>query len=193
MEKKRNPNKTSDPSKPLNIREDAFCREYVIDFNGTQAAIRAGYSSKGASVHASRLLLTPKINKRLAELIEERNKRTEVSADWVLKRLVDDVTADLASLYDEHGHLKQMQDWPMAFRTGLVAGLETALEKDGEDADGKPIYTQVRKVKLADRSRLLEMLGRHVNVAAFKDRVEVDVKDELALRLKEARERVKRR
>jgi len=40
----------------LTAKQERFCREYVIDLNGTQAAIRSGYSSKGADVQACRML-----------------------------------------------------------------------------------------------------------------------------------------
>lgn len=153
-------------------KQEAFCREYLIDLNGTQAAIRAGYSVKGAHVQAAQLLSNPKVSEHLQTLMMERAQRTEIDADWVLKRLAQDATADLADLYDEHGNLKPVGEWPMAFRTGLVAGVETAQERDGDDPEGNPVYVTVRKVKLMDRTKLLEMIGRHVNIGAFKDKIE---------------------
>jgi phage terminase small subunit len=158
--------------KNLTPKQEAFCREYLIDLNGTQAAIRAGYSVKGAHVQAAQLLSNTKVSEYLQTLMEARSKRTEVDADWVLKRLAQDATADLADIYDENGNLKQVHEWPMAWRTGLIAGVETVTERDGEDENGKPEFSMVRKVKLSDRAKLLEMIGRHVGVQAFKDKVE---------------------
>jgi phage terminase small subunit len=153
-------------------RQKAFCREYLIDLSATQAAIRAGYSPKRADAIGYENLRKPEVAKYLAEKMQERAERAEIDADWVLKRLVEDATADLADLYDENGHLKSVHDWPMAWRTGLVAGIDTVQERIGTDPEGKPEFAIVRKVKLADRSKLLELLGKHVDIGAFKDRVE---------------------
>lgn len=75
----------------LNARQQRFVDEYCIDLNATQAAIRAGYSKNTAEVQASRLLR----NVKIAEAIEAKRKRlevkAEVSAEWVLKELVDNV------------------------------------------------------------------------------------------------------
>ena len=90
----------------------------------------------------------------------------------MLKRLARDATADLADLYNENGSLKSVHEWPIAWRTGLVAGIETVQERDGEDPDGNPVYATVRKVKLLDRTKMVELIGKHVDVGAFKEKVE---------------------
>ena len=64
-----------------------FCQELVIDDNATQAAIRAGYSPKGAKQQAARLLTNVDLQRAVADLRAERARRLEVSADRVLKEL----------------------------------------------------------------------------------------------------------
>lgn len=155
-------------------KQEAFVREYLIDLNATQAAIRAGYSARTANEQGARLVANVSVRSAIEAAKSERAKRTEINADWVLRRLHSDATADLSELYDETGNIRPMKDWPMAFRTGLVAGIETVQERDGDD------YVTVRKVKLADRGKLLEMIGRHIGVGAFKDKVEHDVGGTLA-------------
>lgn len=61
-----------------------FVFEYIIDFNGTQAAIRAGYSEKTAQQQASRLLLNVVIQTAIDEAIADRRKRLRIDADSVL-------------------------------------------------------------------------------------------------------------
>lgn len=156
----------------LTPKQQAFCREYLIDLNCTQAAIRAGYSARTAKAQGSRLLTNVDVAEYLKKLMDERANRTEIDSDWVLKRLARDATADVADLYDENMHLKSVHEWPEEWRTGLVVGIDTVQERDGHDADGNPQYVTVRKIKLADRSRLLDMIGRHVRVGAFKDKIE---------------------
>jgi phage terminase small subunit len=159
----------------LTPKQEAFCREYLIDLNGTQAYLRAGYkvsSERVATVNAARLLTNADVSAHLQTLMGKRAEKTEIDAEWVLKRLAQDATADVSDLYDENGNLKSVHEWPMAWRTGLVAGIDTMHTQIGTDAEGKPAFVTVRKVKLADRSKLLELLGKHVDIGAFKDRVE---------------------
>ena len=68
----------------LNIKQQRFCEEFLVDFNGTQAVLRAGYSKTGASVTASRLLRNPKVCTYIKQLKEEQSKRTEIDADYIL-------------------------------------------------------------------------------------------------------------
>lgn len=73
----------------LNPKQEQFCQEYIIDLNGTQAAIRTGYSAKTANAQASRLLTDVNIKNRIDELLAMRSKRTEITADYVLKSIVE--------------------------------------------------------------------------------------------------------
>ena len=166
-----------------------FVAEYLKDLNATQAAIRAGYSQRTANQQGPALLV--KLGTEIAEAMTARTDAVRVDAAWVLKRLHDEATADLASIYDDNGHLRPIAEWPMVFRTGLVAGVETAMERDGADEDGKPQFVTVRKIKLSDRVRLVELIGKHVGVQAFKDRIEVMDVTPRATRLRAARERSK--
>src|ERR1043166_5132195 len=83
--------KKSNQSKPTQaekaLREEIFAREYVVDLNGTRAAIAAGYSAKGADVAAARLLGNARVKQSIAEIIEQRTKKLEISADEVLTEL----------------------------------------------------------------------------------------------------------
>lgn len=174
-------------------KQAAFVREYLADpgLNASAAYMRAYPTVKPASarVQASRMLADPNIASAIAEEMEKRAKRTQIDADWVLKRLHADANADLADIYDTNGHLKPVNEWPMTWRTGLVAGVETVMERDGTDEDGKPIYVTVRKVKLADRTRIVELAGKHVGVGAFKDRIEHSGEVTISDRIKRAEER----
>lgn len=85
----------------LSARQESFCQQYVIDHNGTQAAIRAGYSISGAHVQAARLLSYPKVRRRLAELEEAALARVEVSQEDVIRMLV--ATYESALKANQHG------------------------------------------------------------------------------------------
>lgn len=70
-------------------RHERFCQEYVIDYNGTQAAIRAGYKEKNARSQASALLTNPNILARVRELQQEQVERLAVTQDYVVLQLID--------------------------------------------------------------------------------------------------------
>jgi len=156
-------------------KQAAFVREYLIDLNAAAAARRAGYSERTARQMGDENLSKPDIAAAIAAAQAERAERTKVDSDWVLKRLADEADADLADIYDEIGNLKPIHQWPLIWRQGLVQGVETVTERVGEDADGNPEYAQVKKVKLSDRIKRVDLIGKHVDVQAFKEKVDVTV------------------
>lgn len=161
----------------LSDRQWQFCLEYLITFNQTYATIDAGYSEKGASVQGGRLLSHVKVAAAIAYLIEERTKRTLIDADWLLERLAAEATADVADLYEEDGvTLKPISEWPKIWRTGLVSGVKTK-PKMVADIYGNIIKMAVTDITLSDRVRRLELIGKHVDVQGFSDKVDHSSKD----------------
>lgn len=73
----------------LTDKQEAFCQEYLLDLNATQAAIRAGYSESTAQEQGSRLLSNVIVASRVRELMSGRAERVQVDADWVLGRLIE--------------------------------------------------------------------------------------------------------
>src|SRR5690554_3470514 len=71
----------------LTDKQKRFCEEYIIDLNRTKAAIRADYSEETADVQGSRLLKNVKVQKEIEKLKKARSKRTQITADRVLKEL----------------------------------------------------------------------------------------------------------
>lgn len=143
-------------------KQQRFVEEYLIDLNATQAAIRAGYSEATAGEIGCENLKKPNIAEAIAEAKESRSKRTQVDADWLLKRLEEESDADIADLYDADGNVKSVHEWPKIWRQGLVAGIDTAYDSEGN---------AIHKIRLSDRAKRLEMVGKHVSVQAFKDKV----------------------
>lgn len=76
----------------LNDKQAAFAREYLVDFNATQAAIRAGYSRKTAGSQGHDLLKKPEIQELLAEFREKAAERTITDTAWVRQRLREEAT-----------------------------------------------------------------------------------------------------
>lgn len=151
----------------LTAKQARFVEEYLIDLNATQAAIRAGYSKKTARSQGQRLLTNVDIEAAIAVAKANRSAETGIDAAWVLKRLAAEADADLADLYDDGGGLKPVSEWPEIWRKGLVAGLDV----EEVTVEGT-VVAHVRKVKLSDRLKRIELIGKHVEVQAFKDQVE---------------------
>jgi len=72
-------------------KQEAFVREYLVDMNATQAAIRAGYSRRTAHAIGHENLTKPEIAAAIEAATIERAKRTEITADYVLEGIRDTV------------------------------------------------------------------------------------------------------
>lgn len=68
----------------LNEKQKQFCEEYIIDLNGTQAAIRAGYSKKTARAIANELLTKLDVQEYICELKNKRSERVKYSQDELM-------------------------------------------------------------------------------------------------------------
>ncbi|EPC3803836.1 terminase small subunit [Enterobacter ludwigii] len=184
-----NPKRKSTQYKPLTAKVEAYCQEYIkCPENQTQAAINAGYSHKTAAKFASQNMRDERVKKRIAELMEERNKRNRVSADYVLMRLVEIDQMDVLDILNDDGSLKPIREWPKIWRTTLSGfDLSSTIMNMNEDS----IETILKKIKWPDKVKNLELIGKHVDVNAFKERLEVSGTVTIADRMAAARRRVK--
>ena len=141
----------------LNLRQERFCREYVVDGNGTQAAIRAGYATTGADVHASRLLGNSRVRWLIDRLKAQQGARVDASADRVREELARMAFFNAADFVGPDGEVL-----PVHALSRDQAAAIVGLEAEG----GK-----VRKYKLADKRQAAVDLGRHFGM--FIDRHEI--------------------
>lgn len=175
--------------KPLTAMQEAYCQSYIkTPENQTQAAINAGFSPNTAHVKASVMMRDERIQKRIAELMAERNKRLRVSADYVLLRLVEIDQMDVLDILNDDGTLKPIRQWPKIWRTTL-SGFD--LSSTIMNMDETSIETILKKIKWPDKVKNLELIGKHVDVNAFKERLEVSGTVTIADRMAKARLRVK--
>ena len=73
----------------LNEKQKQFCEEYIIDLNGTQAAIRAGYSKKTARAIANELLTKLDIQEYICKLKNKRSERVKYSQDELMRDILE--------------------------------------------------------------------------------------------------------
>ena len=130
----------------LTAKQEAFCLEYMKDLNATQAAIRAGYSPTSARQIADANMTKHDIAERIVELKKERSDNTKIDAAYVLRQAVK-------------LHERCMQE------------VKPIVDRDGEvvkDDDGNKLY----KFDANGAKGALELIGKHVDVNAFKERIE---------------------
>jgi len=158
----------------LTDKQARFVAEYIVDLNARQAAIRAGYSLRGVN-NGYRLLKNPTVAVAVDKALAERARRVGINQDMIIEEL-----ARLALTGGAAGD-------------NAAAGLKkpaTRKERRGPaKAPAKGGGTQPG-VKMSDKLKALELLGRHLGM--FKDKAEVVVVADLAAMLQAARERAKR-
>ena len=152
----------------LTPKQQRFVEEYLIDLNATQAAIRAGYSEKTAKVIAAQNLSKLNVQEAIEEAQNKRQEQTQIDAAYVLKRLVEIDQMDVLDIMDDDGNVKPLREWPKIWRQ-YISNIETISVDDGEG--------WLKKIKWPDKVKNLELLGKHVSVGAFKDKIEHTGKD----------------
>lgn len=173
-------------------RRDLFVKEYLHDLNATKAAQRAGYSKKAARVQGHRLLTNAAIAAKIQAEMDKRAAKLEITGEKVLRELA---LMGFANMYD----YMQVQpdgtarvDLSKLTREQAAAIQEITVDDvGGGSGDGKREAVRRTRLKLLDKIRALEHIGRHLKL--FPDKVEVS--GELGLiveRLQAARRRCAR-
>jgi len=148
----------------LTDKQSLFIKEYLIDLNATQAAIRAGYSKDTAQRIGSENLSKPLIQDGIQKAMQRRSDRVEVTQDMVVKELARIAFLDMRQAFDSDGNLLAIPDMPEDVARA-VGGMDIAEIGDGENKIGA-----MKKVKLIDKKGALELLGRHMKM--FTDKTE---------------------
>lgn len=152
----------------LTDKQELFAREYLKDLNATQAAIRAGYSEKTAKEVGYENLTKPHVLELVAELKAQRVEQTGIDAAYVLRRLTEIDQMDVLDILLANGELKPIKDWPKVWRTTL-SGMDVVEMASAESA------ALLKKIKWPDKVKNLELLGKHVDVQAFKENIKTEV------------------
>jgi phage terminase small subunit len=159
---KRNGKKPNGKKPVASERQKLFAREWVVDFNGTQAAIRAGYAEGSAHVTASRLLSDDKIQAEIAKEAEKAMRRVNLTQDRVLRELLAIAMADIREFISWTEDTVKMKP-----SSELTATQGAAISEVSQMITSK---SSNLKFKLHSKERALELLGRHL--ALFIDRHE---------------------
>lgn len=142
----------------LTGRQEAFCNEYLVDLNGTKAAIRAGYSPVSAAEVASQNLRMSNIQARISQLRESTGKGYNITRERIAQELARISFFDIRNIFDDNGKLKSPEDWSDE-EAAAVSGLETEQLTEGYGND-KVVIGQLKKVKITDKKGALDSLAK---------------------------------
>lgn len=149
----------------LTEKQQRFVDEYLIDLNATQAAIRAGYSSKTADAIGCENLTKPNIQQKIAEHMAECSKRTGINQDRIVLELARIAFVNIDDVVDtETGKIL-----PNASRDDLAC-IEGIKYKESDNQFGGSVE---REVKIAPKMKALELLGKHLGM--WNDKLDVNV------------------
>lgn len=126
----------------LTDKQEIFAKEYIVDLNATQAAIRAGYSENTAKQQGSRLLTNADIRAYIEEHQKKRAAKLELDAQWVLDKLTQVVEKSMQE--------KEVEKWDYSERQLIGTG-EYVYDSNGAN-------------------KALELIGKHLGM--FKDKIE---------------------
>lgn len=137
-----------------------------------EAGRLAGFSEKNAAQTASRALALPHVKAYYDEQLAARTKRTGIDADYVLRRLAEIDEMDIADIYDAEGKMLPPHKWPKVWRQNV-----------------KEVDLKTGKIKLQEKLKTLELIGKHVGVRAFAELVEITDTTGIAERMNKAKKR----
>lgn len=147
--------------------ERRFVENLLADpmMNASRAAKKAGTTSVEPNTIAHQTLMRPKVAALVSKKITERSQRLNISSDMVLQGLYRIATADIADAHDWDGNLKNIHDIPPELRQALD-GIDSFKSFLGNQETGV-----TRKIRLSDRLKAWELLGKHL--AMFTDKFAV--------------------
>lgn len=148
----------------LTEKQRMFCKEYIIDLNATQAAIRAGYSEISAGSIGNENMQKPEIQLYVQELIKKRSERLEITADMVLREYAKIAFIDIRKFYHESGQMKlphELTDDAAASISGIELDEIWAFNPESEQ---KEKVGETKKVKMHSKVSALDSMAKHLGM-----------------------------
>jgi phage terminase small subunit len=172
---------------PLTPRQQAFVREYLIDLNGTQAAIRAGYNPNNATVQASTLLTYPNIHAAVEKGRAQRLSRVNMTSDTVLQEISILANSSIDHYYVDHEGQIHLTELAPEGAMGAIQSIKRKTVFHYDDNNNVIDRTYDVEIKLWDKPGQLKLMAKHAGLN-FSDRVEITGKDGDAIITKVIRE-----
>lgn len=159
----------------LTPKQERFVQEYLVDLNATAAAKRAGYSEKTAYAIGQQNLKKIEIQTAIHEAKNNLSRRTEVTQDMIIRETAKLAFFDVRKLFDENGKPLDISSLDDDTAAALV-GLD--VQDVYADTDGERTFVGfVKKYKMADKLRALELLGKRFGIWEPQDKQLTEVED----------------
>jgi len=172
----------------LTDKQKMFCNAYIQDWNGANAAIAAGYSPNNARGSAYELMTKPHIKAYISKKMHDRIELADINAAFVLKELYECWNADVLDIIDlKNGCYKPMDEWPAIWRK-MVTGMKVKETFTGFGMDREKVG-EIVEVVMDHKLKFLELIGKHIEVGAFAQNINVSGKVEIFSHIKAAQER----
>lgn len=166
----------------LTAKQRAFVREYLIDLNATQAAIRAGYSEDTARSIGAENLTKPDVMAAIEAAMKLRSERTQITADMVLRELAKIGFSDIRRAVKWQSSLITEEDNPdggdtVIFKTIVTNNVQLVSSEDIDDETAAAVSeisqnaTGGLKIKLHDKRAALVDIGKHLGM--FTDKIKL--------------------
>lgn len=146
----------------LTPKQKQFVAEYLVDLNATAAAKRAGYKDPNIG---RQLITKNNVSDAIQIAIADRQERTKITQDMVLRETAKLAFFDIRKMFDKNGKPLDISELDADTAAALV-GLDV---QDIKDADSGDFLGYVKKYKMADKIKALELLGKHVGAWEPKD------------------------
>ena len=169
--------------KPITAQQQVFVKHYVTYCNATRAALKAGYSVKGADSMGCQLLRNPKVKAAIDAGLKAKFQRADITAERIILEMFRLATSDLSKAYNDDGSLKHPKEMPEDVRRA-ISGIDVDYIWEGTGREREKIG-ETKKLKFFDKNKALEMLGKHFRL--MTDSIEVVDKTAIAERLGRAK------
>lgn len=152
----------------LNERQERFCQEYVIDLNGTQSAIRAGYSQKTAYSIAYNLLKKVEIQQRIKEIQSDLQKATGLTAIRILNEHKKLAFSSIAHLHDTWIERKDFDKLTKAEKDSIKSISTKVLKAQNIGTKDEPEIVDIEyvKIELWDKQKSLDSIANLLGLNA---------------------------
>ena len=140
----------------LTAKQQRFVDEYLIDLNATQAAIRAGYSPDTAMEQGYQLLQKTSVSNAISQTMAHRSHRTGITQDRVLRELAKVAFVNANDVIDPDS--ATVRDDATEEDLACIQAVKVKISESGMGSSSE------REIKLYDKMRALEMLGKHLGL-----------------------------
>jgi len=142
----------------LTDKQKRFCEEYIIDLNGAQSAIRAGYAEGSARVEGSRLLSNDNIQEYISKLQQSKSEELNITQNKVLQELCKIAFGDVKNYFDDMGRLIDINELENQISASIKS---VTVQQEKSQAQGEVfIESTIKKIESYDKLKAIDTINK---------------------------------